>query len=68
MYNFLIVFVFSYLIIKIILMWKDEIIIESWVRERIFHSKILSNEEKDNFLRYIWYFTPEEKEELLLMI
>jgi hypothetical protein len=49
-------------------MWKNKIIIEPWVRERIFNSKILSVEEKDNFLRYIAYFTTEEKEELLLMI
>lgn len=49
-------------------MWKNKIIIEPWVRERIFNSEILSIEEKDNFLRFIAYFTEEEKQELLLMI
>lgn len=49
-------------------MWKNKIIIEPSVRERIFNSKILSNNEKTDFLRFIAYFTEEEKEELLLMI
>ncbi len=49
-------------------MWKNKIIIEPWVKQKIIYSEILSQEEKDNFLRYIAYFTTEEKEELLLMI
>lgn len=49
-------------------MWKNKIIIESWVRQKIIYSEILSPDEKDNFLRFIAYFTPEEKQELLLMI
>ncbi len=49
-------------------MWKNKIIIEPWVRQRILYSEILSSDEKDNFLKFIAYFTTEEKEELLLMI
>lgn len=49
-------------------MWKDKIIIEPSVKQKIAYSEILSTKEKDNFLRYIAYFTSEEKEELLLMI
>ncbi len=49
-------------------MWKNKVIIEPWVKEKILFSAILSNDEKDNFLRYIAYFTKEEKEELLLII
>lgn len=49
-------------------MWKNKVIIEPWVRKKIIYSKILSDDEKNNFLRFIAYFTPEEKEELLLMI
>lgn len=49
-------------------MWKNKIIIEAWVKQKIVYSEILSPDEKDNFLRYIAYFTSEEKEELLLMI
>lgn len=49
-------------------MWKNKIIIDSWVEQKIIHSQNLSDNEKQNFLRFIAYFTPEEKEELLLMI
>lgn len=49
-------------------MWKNKIIIEPWVKQKIVYSEILSDDEKDNFLRYIAYFTQEEKQELLLMI
>lgn len=49
-------------------MWKKKIIIEPWVKQKIIYSEILSDEEKDNFLRYIAYFTPDEKEEFMLMI
>lgn len=50
-------------------MWKNKkIVIESWVKEKIFNSCELSQDEKENFLRFIAYFTEEEKEELLLMI
>lgn len=49
-------------------MWKNKVIIESWVEQKIIFSDILSLEEKNNFLKYIAYFTSEEKEELLLMI
>ncbi len=49
-------------------MWKNKIIIEPWVQQRILYSEILSPDEKDNFLKFIAYFTTEEKEELLLMI
>lgn len=49
-------------------MWKNKIIIEPWVKQKIVYSEILSEDEKDNFLRYIAYFTQEEKQELLLMI
>lgn len=49
-------------------MWKNKIIIEPWVREKISYSEILSNDDKDNFLRFIAYFTEEEKKEFLLMI
>lgn len=49
-------------------MWKNKIIIEPWVEQKILYSEILSDDEKDNLLRFIAYFTQEEKEELLLMI
>lgn len=49
-------------------MWKNKIIIEPWVRERILNSKILDNYEKENFLRFVSYLTIEEKDEFLLMI
>ncbi len=49
-------------------MWKNKIIIEPWVEQKIIHSELLSNNEKENLLRFIAYFTPEEKDELLLMI
>ncbi|MDD5770251.1 MAG: hypothetical protein PHE25_04720 [Candidatus Gracilibacteria bacterium] len=49
-------------------MGKNKIIIEPGVRQRIVYSEILSENEKDNFLRFIAYFTAEEKSELLLMI
>jgi len=38
------------------------------MKQKIIYSEILSENEKDNFLRFIAYFTPQEKEELLLMI
>lgn len=62
---------FNYFFIFIIntyKMWKNKIIIEPWVQQRILYSEILSPDEKDNFLKFIAYFTTEEKEELLLMI
>lgn len=49
-------------------MWKNKVIIKPQVRQRIAYSEVLSQEEKDNFLRYIAYFTIEETDELLLMI
>lgn len=49
-------------------MWKNKVIIEPWVKQRIIYSEILSENEKDNFLRFIAYFTVEEKQELMLMI
>lgn len=49
-------------------MWKTKIIIEPWVEQKIIYSEVLTDEEKDNFLKYIAYFTQEEKQELLLMI
>ncbi len=49
-------------------MWKNKIIIEPWVEQKILYSEVLSDDEKDNLLRFIAYFTQEEKEELLLMI
>jgi len=49
-------------------MWKNKIIIEPWVRQKIIYSEILSQDEKDNLLRFIAYFTPEERQELLLII
>lgn len=49
-------------------MWKNKIIIEPTVRQRIHNSLLLSNDEKQNFLRYIWYLTKEEKSELLQLI
>lgn len=49
-------------------MWKNKIIIEPWVRERIYNSLILTTDEKDNFLRFVAYLTEEEKQELMLMI
>lgn len=49
-------------------MWKNKIIIEPWLRQRIIYSEILNDNEKNNFLRFIAYFTLEEREELMLMI
>lgn len=49
-------------------MWKNKIIIEPWIKQKIIFSKKLSNYEKDNFLKFIAYFTLEEKKELLTMI
>lgn len=49
-------------------MGKYKIIIEPQVRQRIIFSDILSQVEKDHFLKFIAYFTKEEKDQLLLMI
>lgn len=49
-------------------MWKNKIVIEPWVRQKIQFSPLLSDEEKNNFLRYIAYFTESETQELLLLI
>lgn len=49
-------------------MWKNKTIIDVGVKQKIMYSEILSDAEKDNFLRHIAYFTLEEQEEFLHMI
>ncbi|MDP5038880.1 MAG: hypothetical protein NWP80_00355 [Candidatus Gracilibacteria bacterium] len=49
-------------------MGKNKILIEPSVKDKIESSVYISNSEKNNLLKYIAYFTNEEKEELLLMI
>lgn len=49
-------------------MWRNKIIIEPNLRQRIWNSTLLSEYEKNNFLRFIYYMTKEEKEELLELI
>ena len=49
-------------------MWKNKIIIEPSIKNKIFHSEIISQDEKSNLLRYICYFTEEEKSDLMLLI
>lgn len=49
-------------------MWKNKMIIEPKIKQKILFSKVLNKNEKNNFLRFINYLTPEEREELLLVI
>lgn len=49
-------------------MWKNKVLIEPNIRQRIANSTLLSEYEKNNFLRFISYLTKEEKDELLLMV
>lgn len=49
-------------------MWKNEILIEPDIKQRICSSKELSEAEKINFLKFIWYLTKEEKMDFLKLI
>lgn len=49
-------------------MKESKIIIEPSIRDRISNSKELKKEEKENFLRFVAYLTPDEKEELMMII
>lgn len=49
-------------------MAKAKIIIEWSILDKIANSVILSDKEKLNFLKYIWYMTWEEKVKLAKLI
>lgn len=49
-------------------MKNSKIIIEPEIRQKIIYSNVLTKNEKDNFLRFVWYLTEKEKKELLLLI
>jgi|GEM_PF-2169135 len=44
------------------------IVVEPKIQQKILYSSILSEGEKQSFLKYIAYLTPEETDELLAMI
>jgi len=49
-------------------MKKSKIIVEWSILDKIAKSNILTQAEKLNFLKYIWYMTNEEKRELATII
>jgi hypothetical protein len=49
-------------------MKKSKIIVEWSILDKIAKSNILTQSEKLNFLKYIWYMTNEEKRELATII
>jgi len=49
-------------------MKKSKIIIDAFVLNMISGSNELTNKEKLNFLKYIWYMTNSEKRELVQII
>lgn len=46
-------------------MKEEKIIIDPFVLDKITNSNQLTNKEKINFLKYIWYMTNTEKRELI---
>lgn len=49
-------------------MKKSKIIIDSFVLNKISCSNELTNKEKINILKYVWYMTSTEKRELSMLI
>jgi len=49
-------------------MKKAKIIIDGSILDKIVNSMILSEQEKLNFMKYIWYMTKNEKKELASII
>jgi len=49
-------------------MKKSKIIIESFILDKISESNELTNNEKINFLKYVWYMTMSERRELSQLI
>ena len=49
-------------------MKKAKIIIDWSILDKIVNSMILSEQEKLNFMKYIWYMTKSEKKELASII
>ena len=49
-------------------MKKSKIIVEWSILDKIARSNILTQAEKLNFLKYIWYMTSDEKRELATVI
>ncbi len=49
-------------------MKKRNIIIDSFLLDRISNSQLLWESEKLSFLRYVWYLSKSEQKELLTLI
>jgi len=49
-------------------MKKAKIIVDWSMLDKIVNSMILSEKEKLNFMRYVWYMTTNEKQELASII
>jgi len=47
---------------------KTKIIVEWSILDKIAKSRLLSEQQKLNFLKYIWYMTQKEKKELASLI
>lgn len=46
--------------------WKIKV--DEWVLNKISSSEVMTDSEKLNFMKYLWYMTNSEKEELVELI